>query len=477
MPIQDFLRKLVAPKGSVRAGGRGATPSFAQASQSGDVPAPSLTDHLTDLTTSRLSDNVTDLTQFLATNDPDMSAALNGYLTLADTEPVVVVRDFDGQIDPDATKIVYDLMRLLGTRVDYTLKFSIKPGLRAICESLRWMLLVRGGLAVEAVVGKQLEPREIRIVDPKDITWNESKLGDPKPTQVVSGLPDIDLNLPNVFFSYHRRDPTTLYPRSFFVSSVNTIAARQQVINDLYRVFRLTGYPRIAISVVEEVLQKNAPVDIARDAVKLREWKRAFMAQIGVEFAALRADQAFIHSDAVEPGMVNEKNPAAQLDLSKVVDTLNDQNQAALKTMGTIIGRGESGVNTASVEARIAAMNADELNNPISYILESCFNFWLHLEGIQGYCEVKFKKVELRPEMELEPQITMKASRMLQDLSLGIITDNEYALQMHGRLPPDGYTELSGTGFMPVAGASVDASGVSPNSDPLGRSVASEGSQ
>ena len=471
MAIQDYLSRLIAPKGAQRAGGRSATPSFILASQSGDIPAPSLTDHLTDLSTSRISDNVTELVQFLAVNDPDMSAALNAYLTLANTEPVIIVRTFDGEIDPDSTRIAHDLITLMGTRVDYTLKFRLKPSFRAICESLRWMLLVRGGLAVEAVVGKQLEPQELRIIDPKDITWNEVKLGDPKPTQIVSGSPDVDLNVPNVFFSYFRRDPTTVYPRSFFVSAINTIAARQQVINDLYRIMKITGYPRITLKIVEEVLQKNLPANIRKDAAASREWKRARLAEVVSAFAALRPDQAFVHFDAIEPGMINDKNPAAQLDISDVVKNLNDQNQAALKTMSTVIGRGESGVNTASTEARIAAMNADELNGPVADIIRSAFNFWLHLEGVQGYCDVSFKKVELRPLLELEPQLTMRSARLLQDLSLGIITDNEYHLAIYNRLPPDGAPELSGTGFMPVAGASVDAEGVTPNSDPLGRSM------
>ena len=477
MAIQDYLSKLVAPRGSQRAGGRAATPSYALASQSGDIPAPSLTDHLTDLSTSRIADNVTTLTQFLAVNDPDMSAALNSYLTMANTEPVVIVRSFDGEIDPDSTRIAHDLMNLLGTRADYALKFRLKPSFRAICESLRWMLLVRGGLAVEAVVGKQLEPQELRIIDPKDVTWNEVKLGDPKPTQTVSGQPDVDLNIPNVFFSFFRRDPTTVYPRSFFVSAINTISARQQVVNDLYRIMKLTGFPRVSIKIVEEVLDKNIPADIKRDAAATREWKRARLAEITSAFGALRSDQAFVHFDAVEPGMINDRNPGSALDISDVVKTLNDQNQAALKTMSTVIGRGESGVNTASTEARIAAMNADELNVPVADMIRGCFNFWLHLEGVQGYCDVSFKKVELRPLLELEPQMTMRSARLLQDLSLGIITDNEYHLALYNRLPPDGSPELSGTGFMPVAGASVDASGVTPNSDPLGRSIASDGAQ
>jgi hypothetical protein len=160
-----------------------------------------------------------------------------------------------------------------------------------------------------------------------------------------------------------------------------------------------------------------------------------------------------------------------------VIEVLNAQNQAGLKTMATIIGRGTSGVNTASVEARIAAMNADELNEPLAEMWQGLFSFMLHMQGYQGFVDVTFEPVEMRPQLELEPQKTMKQARLLQDLSLGNITDEEYHLEMYNRLPPDGAAELSGTGFMNAATASVDAEGVSPNGDPLGRGLASPDSK
>jgi hypothetical protein len=36
------------------------------------------------------------------------------------------------------------------------------------------------------------------------------------------------------------------------------------------------------------------------------------------------------------------------LDIEPIIKTLNAQNQAALRVMATTLGRGESGVNTAS---------------------------------------------------------------------------------------------------------------------------------
>jgi len=146
--------------------------------------------------------------------------------------------------------------------------------------------------------------------------------------------------------------------------------------------------------------------------------------------------------------------------------------------MATVIGRGAAGANVSSVEARIASMNADELNEPVGQIMSNALSFVMHQLGFQGFVEVDFKLSEMRPELELEPQLMLRASRLRQDLSDGLITDDEYHLMLYGRLRPDNVPELSGTGFMNKGQKiEVDAKKVSPNSDPLGRSLAPEGSR
>lgn len=71
----------------------------------------------------------------------------------------------------------------------------------------------------------------------------------------------------------------------------------------------------------------------------------------------------------------------------------------------------------------------------------------------------------------------MKQDRLLKDLSRGIISDDEYHMQMYNRPRPDYAPELSGTGFYEAMGSAIDASSISPNSDPLGRSITPEGSK
>lgn len=439
------------------------------------VTAPLFRDHLTDIFTSRQANDSRDLLQSLFKQDPDVSAAVGAYLTLSDTPMRYFVRSHeDGTIMPEETKQLHSLVRALTGSTDYTRGFEAKPGLRRLCQELRYMLLLRGALGAELVFDKQFVPTRFQNVDMADVEWVEKVPGEPYPEQVVANE-RINLNVPNFFVAFHRRDPTTLYSDSDFVSCINTIAARQQVINDLYRIMQVTGFPRIHLSVVEEVVAKSMPASIRDNPVEYRNWLRDRMREIGSAFNSLRADQPFISYDSTDAKILNEKNPGAGIDISKVIEVLNSQNQAALKTMATVIGRGNQGTNTASVEARIAAMNADQLNVPLAEFFSRAFTFLINVYGILGYVDVTFEPAELRPNLELETHRVLQATRLQTDLSLGIITDEEYHLIVHGRLPPPSAPLLSGTGFA-NQGAEVRTNDVSPNQGGLDRSLVPEGS-
>lgn len=471
------LLNIIAPKRKAKSGGQAVTPTYNPQSADRVLTVPNYRDHLTDVYETRTSDDSRDLVKYLFQHDPDVSAAVFSYQTLADTAMTILVRDVEGEIDRDATKQVMQMVQMLTRSIDYTLGFQLKPDLSAICEELRYMFLLRGSASVEVIYDKKMQPSQLRLIDTASLEWYEKKPGEYKPRQAVSGSQDgIDLDMPNVFVSYFRRDPTTIYSKSTFVAAINTIAARQQVVNDLYRIMRRTGYPRMAAKVLEEVLRKNAPEAVRNNEPELVNWMRSQMNAISTSMQTLRADDAFIHTDSVEPYTLNAEQPAMSVDISSVIETLNAQNQAGLKTMATVIGRGSQGVNTGSVEARIAAMNADQLNRPVAELLSDALSFMHHFAGGQGFVEVQFARAELRPEMELEAQRTMRAARLRKDLSDGLITDDEYHLMVYGRIRPDASPELSGTGFMnPAEPDAVNAEGISPNSDPLGRSVSSDG--
>lgn len=475
--IQSLLN-VVLPKRS-NPKGTSITSTYNSSSKENVLSAPTYRDHLTDIFSTRSANDSRTLLSTLFEQDPDVSAALNSFLTVANTQPVYVVRDPDGLPDREGQKTLNQILMALTTRFDYSKGFSIKQSLRAISENMRYMVLLRGGVASELILDKTYLPTEIREVDLATINWYEKEPGRYVPEQTpANDSTKVSLDIPTFFVSFFRRNPTKIHVNSPFVSSINTVAARQQVINDLYRIMQLTGYPRLEITVMEEVLQKNAPANIKNNPEELKKYITDQMTAIRSAVANIRPDQAFVHTDSVQATMLNDKKPANSLNIDSIINTLNAQNQAGLRSMATILGRGESGVNTASVEARIFSMNAQEINEPVAEMWSQMLTMAIRLHGHENsHVDFRFRPVEMRPDLELEPQKVMKAARLKEDLSLGIISDDEYHLEIYGRLRPDNAPELSGTKFMGSSATSVDPMNVTPNSDPLGRSIAPEGSK
>jgi hypothetical protein len=477
----DFIPKILLPKGKNRAGGTSITPTYNPQQAQNVLTFPTYRDHLNDLFTSRQSADAQTIMEDLFQHDTDVSAAVNGYLTLADTQMITWAEDLQGEIDPAASASLYQMLNKISFQTDYTQGFQMKMGLDKITEELRYMALLRGAIGTEWIDGKDGTPDSIRNVDMKSIRWYEKQPGVYKPGQIVQGQTNpVMLDTPAFLTSFYRRSPTQIYTSSYFVSAINTIAARQQVINDLYRIMRFTGYPRIEIKVLEEILLKAMPSAIAQNkgSTDYMNWLSARYAEISASFSTISVDQAIVHADSLEFSILNEKNPGAAMNVEPIIATLNAQNQAGLKSMSTVLGRGTSGVNTGSVEARIAAMFADQLNEPIIDIYQRGFSYQLQRTGFQGLVKVKFAPAELRPWTELEPQLVMKAQRLRQDLSDGLITDVEYHLWMYERLPPAGAPQLSGTQFMSAAAPAADDGStprpedVSPNNGPLNRNLA-----
>lgn len=473
--ILNGLSTILLPKGKGVKGGKGATPGF----KPGDatMTAPTYRDHLTDVYSSRVANDSRALMATLANMDPDVSAAINAFLGVAGSvDPIVYAYDENDEIDVEGIAMGQQLLAVLTTTQDYTIGFSNKPTVDQLCTDHRYMMLLRGGTACELVLDKTYVPTELRLVDPASLKWEQTAAGVYRPIQTpVGSNVEIDLNIPTFFTSNFHQSPLDMYTFSPFVSAINTIASRTLVINELYRIMKIVGYPRVDVQVLEDVLMKAAPASFRNNPEKIRSYVQSELTNIRTTISNLGSGDAFVHSNAVEAKIINDKNPSAGIQIQGVIDVLQAQNMAALKVMPAVVGRSENG-QVASTEARLFALSADALNRAVAALMTKSFTLASRLAGYAGRIEVVFPPVELRPAMELEPQWTMKASRLLQDLSHGLISDIEYSMQMYGRPPLKGAPELSGTNFAdPVPAAGVDASKISPNSDSLGRALSGEG--
>jgi hypothetical protein len=466
--------QFILPKKKQKTGGQSATPGYNANDEVRSVPR--YANHRNDIFDSRQSGDSRTLLDDLVRHDPDVSSAIFAFGTISSSAQMYMVAyDTNNEVDADGIKLAQAISNRLFTANDYSIGFNAKMSEKQFLDDLRYSTILHGAYGFELVYDKALEPYELRIVDMKSVEWQESKPGLYKPFQKVTGVNDsVSLDIPTFFTEKFHQNPNDIYGYSLFVSAINTIAARQQVINDLYRIMQFTGYPRLDITVLESVLMQNAPPALRNDPKKRQQFVDQQLSAIRGQFTTIRPDQAFVHTDAVKTGMVNDKNPGASLQIKEVIETLNAQNQAALKTMPSVVGKGQNG-DTASTESRLFAISCDSLNKTLASGLSEALTLAARIAGFQGRVEVCFTPIELRPTLELEPHFTMKASRLKQDLSLGVITDLEYHMQMYNRPPPAGYKKLSGTNFLDQQTVDVQADKISPNDDPNGRGQVSEG--
>lgn len=453
MALIDIWNKVgdavVLPKGS-KNGGAALTPNYNPQQADQLIAAPETNMHLRDLLQERIQEADGDLIKLLAIYDPDVSAAFAAYMTLANTTMRVIARTVEGEIDSQANIMLSQLITSITNTIDYSVGFTAPRSLRTRNSDLRYMVMMRGSIALEMVLDPKFGLTDIRNVDTNSLEWYEKKNGFKTPVQ-KSDNDEIDLNLPTFFYASHRKDPTSAYSKSIFISVINTVYARLQIINDLYDIMQLTGYPRITVKVLEETITRNMSPEDKASPEKRTSFINRITSGLTSKFSQLTPTQPLVHTDSLELGTLNSQTGGgsqSQIDIRPVIEVLNAQNQSALKSVATVLGRGASGVNTASVEAQIFSMQASEINDPIADVWSQLLTFALRLSGSQSYAEVYFDKPEMRPPNELEPALIQKQVRLQKDLSLGMITDEEYHLQMYNRPKPSNAPELSGTRFL-----------------------------
>lgn len=430
-----------------KTGGSAYSPTFDPQQSDQAITVLDTNKHLRDLLDERVTTEDNDLIETLMRYDPDVAAAVGAYLTVSNTEMRFIAKTPEGEIDADAIAKINQLLSYISFPVDYSKGFSKARSTKARNEEFRYMLLKRGAVSAELVLDDALGVADIRNIDSGSLEWYERENGSLTPVQKV-GSEEIDLNIPTFFHARHRQDPSSPYSKSTFISVINTVYAKAQIINDLYNIMQITGYPRITVKLLEETAVRHMPEDQKRDPRKRKAFVNEIINDVTRRFSSIRADQPVIHTDSIEVDTLNSPSGSSGIDIQPIINVLNAQNQAALKSVATVLGRGESGVNTASVEAQIFSMQASEINEPLAEIWSNLLTLSLALSGTTSKVYVYFDQPEMRPPNELEPAMVQKQSRLQKDLSLGLITDDEYHWQMYNRPRPSSAPLLSGTGFL-----------------------------
>lgn len=383
-----------------------------------------------------------------AAASPALSSAIWSYLRLIPERfTAIAVSGVDGSIDRDATALLQQVIQRINTMGHYDDGFSQTTTLKSLSETLARELMLYGSCAFELVLDKGRLPLRFDPVSVTTIEFFPDGNG-VRPVQKVGDV-SLDLDTPSFFYLSLDQDPLDPYSASPIESAIKPVLFLEQWSQDLHKIISRVIHPRQKVVIDEEKFRKNLSPEAMVDSEVAREEMNAVITEIENRLTNLNVDEALVYFDSLgfsveQPsttGLAGEYEFLQQMGQSRLV--------SGSKVFGTILGFSNAGSsNIASSEVALFTKSASSaIKSSLDQIYSRAFTLALRLFGLDVVVKFEYEAISMRNEVELEAHLQTRQMRILEQLSLGLITDDEAALLLTGKLPPQGYKPLAGTMF------------------------------
>lgn len=409
----------------------------------------------TNLLSFRTARTTNEVVRNLVASSPDISSGLSTYLRVGIPEDYTALcrNNVDGSLNPNATQLLHQVIRRFTVVPDYQLGFNVQGSLQSISESLAKELIQYGALAGEVVLDKARLPTQLVPVTTTNIKFYEEDTG-VRPVQDIGGV-ETDLDMPTFIYISLDQDLLNAYATSYLESAIQPVLADADFTNDLRRVLKRGIHPRVLATIIEEKLRKTLPPEVLNDPDQYAAALNKIQASVESTINGLEPEDALVGFDSIEFGYMEGQSQ----DLSGLFETiqklLNAKLATGAKTMPAVLGHGGSS-NAASAETMLYLKHADLVRRKLNEFWSRALTISLRLFGEDVFVEFVYDRLDLRPDSELEAYKAMRQSRVLELLSLGLISDEEACVRLTGQLPPSGYKPLAGTMFKGGAAAPVE---------------------
>lgn len=380
----------------------------------------------------------------LSKTSPELSSAISTLLRVGIPERyTVIARDLDGKIDPESTKLAHELLRRLTYMGNPDGSYGVQQTLQSLSEQLSLELCIEGAAALEVALDKARIPASFNPIAVSTLKAYEEENAT-RWVQIVGGK-ELDLDIPTFIYTSLDQDLLQAYSASPLEAAVQPVLNDFDFNNDTRRALKRAVLPRLSATIDSEKVKKFTPPEILSDAVKFAEYKQAIITEVESVLNGLSPEDALVSFDSVEYSFVDGgKDPS--IIIERIQKTINAKLAAGAKTLPTILGHGSSS-NASSTEAVLYLKQANILRVKLNELYSRALTIAVRLMGQEAYVEFTYAALDLRPELELEAYKAMEQSRLLELLSLGMLSDEEACVRLTGNLPPDGYKPLAGTMF------------------------------
>lgn len=334
---------------------------------------------------------------------------------------------------------------------DYTKGYSDKKSMLSLMETALLEVILTGGVGMELVLDNVRMPTRLQIFPYDTVIWKASGKGGKYPTQRrAKPSPgqdqEVSLDLPTVWVGESLKPANKTYNMSFLAASFKTLFRYESFIEDMQRVLRANGAPRLLVKLDYEKVVQGATAEVRQDAAQMASYLDSVRSDIEGVVKDLAPEDALVFYDLAEIDSVSTEGE--KKDYSDMLNVLSGQAASALKANPAILGLRIGGSqNTSSTESLLFMKTASALHTPVEEVMSRAMTLAVRLQGIDVHVKFKFKPIDLRPEHELAAFKSMTQAVILEQLSLGFITDDEAGTLLGTGARAPGAPELSGTMF------------------------------
>lgn len=450
MATKSLNIKTVVPANLVKSARSRTDPSVSQ--EKGEIIANTPLYQLLNQTVRayKTSNNVTALTRHLARVEGPFSTAVHNIVQVANCSHSVTAYDVaTGAFSVEGTALANQVLASFDTVYDHTKGFSDKKTTEGLKAHMLRETVITGALACELVLDESKFPTKIQVVPSETIERVSDGKGGYTPQQRIAGNNDaVSLNIPTFWVSMMQHDANKSHPISMMDSAIKMVIFFEEFLEDIRRSIRVNGHTRTVITLDEEKLRKSAPRDVQTDPKKLQSWMLSIQTEVQRQVNALNPEDALI---LFNTGTVEnlQAGLGSKVDYNPLLGMLAGMYATAMKTPPSALGMRLEGGSQAlgNVESLIFIKSAKAVQVPTEDVLSRALTLACRLYGADVYVRFEFDPIDLRPETELEAFYTMRETRILNQLSLGLISDDYAAHLLRTGPKPPGSPPLSGTMF------------------------------
>lgn len=378
---------------------------------------------------------------------PDLSASAWAYQRLVVTRGFAAVAyNQDGTINPEATNLVQQLLARFNYLTDYSAGFAGTSSIHSVAESLTKELRITGSCSLELVLDKTRLPNRLVPISTTQLEFYDDGSGSMYPIQKTTAG-EVKLDIPTFFYESMDQDLLSAYSDSPMEAALQAVLADTEFTNDVRRVIKRALHPRLDVSIDYEKFRKTIPPQLLGDDEGLKAYQDNYVSAVEETVNGLEPDDALVHFDSVEFDYLNNGNVTLNKEYETVQNLTNAKMATGTKAPPSVLGHGSDSQNIASTESLLFMRYCEGVQNKVNTIISRALTLGVRLFGMDVYVHFEFDRVDLRPESELEAFRSMRQSRILEQLSIGLISDEQASIALTGRLPPPGAPKLSGTFF------------------------------